>query len=69
MPKKRGSKKRLTAKARGRRAFKLGGERFQALRKAELKKFKEKHGRKPRSFDEYKALNKRAGAAYRRKYH
>ncbi len=59
---------KLRGSAAGRRAFKLGSERFQAMRKAELKKFKDKHGRKPKTFDEYKALNKRAGVAYRKKY-
>lgn len=63
------SKKRLTGKQRARRAFKVASSRFQEFRDAELKKFKKSHGRKPRSFDEYAALNKRAGAAYRRKYH
>lgn len=67
------AKKRLTGKQRARRAFNLGRTRFQVFLKAELKKFIDKHGYKPKGYSEagqdWKGIMKRAGAAYRRKYH
>lgn len=43
---------------------------FQPFREAEIKKFKAKHGHKPKgkkAVEQWKGINKRAGVAYRAK--
>ncbi len=70
--KRRRSTRKLTARARGKRAFNLGRTRFQVFVKAELKKFECKYGYPsgyPEAGEDWKGILRRAGAAYRRKYH
>lgn len=61
MPKKRSS----AAKARS--AFNKTKARTQPLREAAIKKYKAKHGHKPRSFEDWVEVNKAWGRAYRAK--
>lgn len=48
--------------------FATGRRAFQVFRDKEIDKFEDRHGYGPESFDEYKGIARRAGAAYRKHY-
>ena len=57
-----------SGKAKARSAFKKTAQKTQPLREAAIKKYKAKHGHKPRSFEDWVEVNKAWGRAYRAKY-